>query len=289
MVCTLTKVRYLEVYAICSFSWGSNKQGRLGYSAPDSVWSPRKITSFKHQIVSVSAANKHSAALSTSGKLYTWGDNTCGQLGYGTQGRAFSFTPRIVDAVRDRKISAVSLAKRHTVVLTGEGEVLVWGHKNVSVSRVPVHGVRDKARSMRALRMLSGAQVPSGHSPGGWGSMGVPRSCSGGARRSGGSSGPGAVAHFRFHRDNAAVVNPTILAIAAGGAHTTMLTSTGAVLTYHSDDPQFAVQEVQGVLGAKCVVKIAAGKTHTVVLTDTGEAYAWEGTVTPSGTFPYIS
>lgn len=272
---------------VCRFSWGSNKQGRLGYSTPDSVWSPRKIASFKHQIVAVSAANKHSAALSASGKLYTWGDNTCGQLGYGTQGRAFNFAPRIVDAVRDRKLATVSLAKRHTVVLTGEGEVLVWGHKNVSVSRVPVHGVRDRVRSTRALRMLSGAQAPGGQSPGGWGSLGGPRG-GGGARRSGGSNGPSATAHVRFHRDNAAVVNPTIVAIAAGGAHTTMLTSTGALLAYRSDDSSFAVQEVQGVLGAKCVVKIAAGKTRTVVLTDTGEVYAWEGTVTPSGTF-YLS
>ena len=63
-----------------------------------------------------------------------------------------------------------------------------------------------------------------------------------------------------------------------------MLTSTGAVLAYRSDDSSFAVQEVQGVLGAKCVVKIAAGKLRTVVLTDTGEVYAWEGTTTPSGT-----
>lgn len=195
-----------------------------------------------------------------------------GQLGYGTHGRACNATPRVVDALRDRRIAAVSLSKRHSVALTTSGEVFAWGQRQVSPMRLQVAGTRDTARSAKAVRALSlaAAAAPAAK----WSSG-----------RRGGSSGGAAAERGRvhFHRDNAAVVTPTVVAVAAGGAHTSMLTSTGAVLAYRSDDAAQAIQEVQGVLGGKCVVKIAAGKTRTVALTDTGEVYAWEGTTLSSG------
>lgn len=195
-----------------------------------------------------------------------------GQLGYGTHGRACNATPRVVDALRDRRIAAVSLSKRHSVALTTSGEVFAWGQRQVSPMRLQVAGTRDTARSAKAVRALSLAAAAATAAK--WSSG-----------RRGGSSGGAAAERGRvhFHRDNAAVVTPTVVAVAAGGAHTSMLTSTGAVLAYRSDDAAQAIQEVQGVLGGKCVVKIAAGKTRTVALTDTGEVYAWEGTTLSSG------
>lgn len=58
------------------YAWGSNRHGRLGFSGVDSSWTPRRVGHLKHAIVCVSAANKHSAALSPCGCVYTWGDNT---------------------------------------------------------------------------------------------------------------------------------------------------------------------------------------------------------------------
>eukprot|EP00892_Ulva_mutabilis_P000327 jgi/Ulvmu1/10295/UM060_0097.1 len=254
------------------YAWGSNRHGRLGFTGVDSSWAPRRVGHLKHAIVAVSAANKHSAALSPTGSVYMWGDNTQGQLGYGTHGRAFHATPRVVDALRDRPIASLSLSKRHSVALTTAGEVFVWGHRQVSPTRLPVHNTRDTARSAKAVRVLAAAAVAGGG----------PAAKYSSSRRGSGAVAAAVRGQVHFHRDNAAVVTPTIVAVAAGGAHTSMLTSTGAVLAYRSDDVAQVVQEVQGVLGAKCVVKIAAGKTRTVALTETGEVYAWEGTTLSS-------
>lgn len=205
-----------------------------------------------------------------------------GQLGYGTHGRACNATPRAVDALRDRTVASVSLSKRHSAALTTAGEVFVWGHRQVSPTRLPIHGTRDTARSAKAVRALAATAAAAGGS--------ACTAAKWSSSRRGGSSGGAAAERGRvhFHRDNAAVVTPTVVAVAAGGAHTSMLTSTGAVLAYRSDDPAQGVQEVQGVLGGKCVVKIAAGKTRTVALTDTGEVYAWEGSTLSSGAPPSL-
>lgn len=225
---------------------------------------PARLRSFRQDVVSVAAANKHSAALTASGRLYTWGDNTQGQLGYGTCSRACNSSPRIVESVKDRHLIAVSISKRHTVVLTGDGEVLAWGHKLVPPTKVPLHGCRDTARSSKALKLLSTQGRRSAGSSVTYGSV------------TQGPHGDQPRARIHFHRGDADVNSPTIVAIAAGAMHTNMLTSTGVVLVYHSADPSMAVQEVAGILGGQCVVKIAAGKTRTAVLTDAGEVYAWD-------------
>lgn len=245
------------------FSWGSNKHGRLGFTGVDSVHTPRRLASLKQErVATVAAANKTSAALTASGRLFSWGDNGHGQLGYGTSRGAFNSLPRIVESIKGRRITAVSASKRHTVVLTRDGDVLTWGHKVVPPSKVPLHGVRDTARSTKALRLLSSQQRRAAGGRGSW------------------PAAADAAAPLRptvhFHHGNADVVSPRIVAIAAGAAHTSMLTSTGVVLTYRSEDPAMEAQEVEGLLGGVCVVKIAAGKTRTAALTDAGEVYAWE-------------
>lgn len=58
------------------YAWGSNRHGRLGFTGADSSWTPRRVGHLKHAIVSVAAANKHSAAVSPAGSVYMWGDNT---------------------------------------------------------------------------------------------------------------------------------------------------------------------------------------------------------------------
>ena len=51
-----------------------------------------------------------------------------------------------------------SAAKRHSVVLTREGDVLVWGHKVCIPSKVPLHNCRDTARSAKALKLQARCQ-----------------------------------------------------------------------------------------------------------------------------------
>ena len=61
--------------------------------------------------------------------------------------------PKKVCTFRRHCVCQCSAAKRHSVVLTREGDVLVWGHKVCIPSKVPLHNCRDTARSAKALKL----------------------------------------------------------------------------------------------------------------------------------------
>lgn len=118
------------------YSWGSNRDGRLGYTQVDTQPTPRKVTALsKQRVVAVACANKHSLAVTSAGDLFSWGCNARGQLGYGTCENAASAAPRPVD-LRGKAVAVATAAKAHTLVLTADGEALTWGHKVVSPRRV---------------------------------------------------------------------------------------------------------------------------------------------------------
>ncbi|MBA0874435.1 hypothetical protein Goshw_016730, partial [Gossypium schwendimanii] len=100
------------------FTWGSNREGQLGYTSVDTQPTPRRVSSLKSRIVAVAAANKHTAVVSESGEVFTWGCNREGQLGYGTSNSASNYTPRIVEYLK--------------------GKVYTWGHRLVSPRRVVI-------------------------------------------------------------------------------------------------------------------------------------------------------
>lgn len=118
------------------FTWGSNREGQLGYASVDTQPTPRKVSSLKSMIVAVAAANKHTAVISESGEVFTWGCNKEGQLGYGTSNSASNYTPRLVDYLKGKAMVAVAAAKYHTIVLGADGEVFTWGHRLVTPRRV---------------------------------------------------------------------------------------------------------------------------------------------------------
>ncbi|XP_042432345.1 uncharacterized protein LOC122018936 [Zingiber officinale] len=120
------------------FTWGSNREGQLGYTSVDTQPTPRRVSSLKVKIVAVAAASKHSAAVSEHGEVFTWGCNKEGQLGYGTSNSASNYVPRIVEYLKGKVFKAVSAAKHHTVVLRADGEVFTWGHRLVTPRRVVI-------------------------------------------------------------------------------------------------------------------------------------------------------
>lgn len=117
------------------FTWGSNREGQLGYTV-DTQPTPRRVSSLRSRIVAVAAANKHTAVVSDSGEVFTWGCNREGQLGYGTSNSASNYTPRAVDYLKGKVLTGVSVAKYHTIVLGAGGEVYTWGHRLVTPRRV---------------------------------------------------------------------------------------------------------------------------------------------------------
>ena len=125
------------------FSFGSNKYSQLGYSGVDTQSGPRRVCFFRCRISAIAAANKHSAAVTSSGEVFTWGCNSLGQLGYGTFDSMCSGTPRLVEALKGRKSVSVAASKRHSLVMTEDGEVFTFGHRAVSPRRVLLVGCRN--------------------------------------------------------------------------------------------------------------------------------------------------
>ncbi|WOL15295.1 inhibitor of Bruton tyrosine kinase [Canna indica] len=120
------------------FTWGSNREGQLGYTSVDTQPTPRRVSSLRAKVIAVAAANKHSVAIVESGEVFTWGSNKEGQLGYGTSNSASNSFPRIVEYLKGKIFRGVSAAKYHTVVLGADGEVFTWGHRLVTPKRVVI-------------------------------------------------------------------------------------------------------------------------------------------------------
>ena len=88
------------------------------------------------RVVAIACGPNHAAAVSAEGDLYTWGSNA-GLLGHAAKGidRAprqdcHLSRPRRVDALRGRRIVAVSCARAHTCALDDQGALHIWGNED---------------------------------------------------------------------------------------------------------------------------------------------------------------
>jgi alpha-tubulin suppressor-like RCC1 family protein len=66
------------------WTWGNNGSGQLGAGSTTSRSSPGTTAGGGTDWCQVSAGDAHTAAVKTNGTLWTWGCNTCGQLGNGS-------------------------------------------------------------------------------------------------------------------------------------------------------------------------------------------------------------
>lgn len=101
----------------------------------DTQPTPRRVSSLRSKVVAVAAANKHTAVVSDTGEVFTWGGNREGQLGYGTSNSASNYTPRVVEYLKGKVFTGVAAAKYHTLVLGVDGEVVL---RNFNTRYYPV-------------------------------------------------------------------------------------------------------------------------------------------------------
>ena len=67
-----------------------------------------------HKVISVTCGSYHTAAVTGSGLLFTWGGGMYGKLGHGNE-NGFNF-PKRVESLHD--VKQVACGSRHTVCLT---------------------------------------------------------------------------------------------------------------------------------------------------------------------------
>ncbi|CAH1368480.1 hypothetical protein MTP99_009912 [Tenebrio molitor] len=133
------------------FSWGENKFGQLGIDPNISnSFVPMEIF-HDLNLASVYAGWTHTAALTKSGEVFTWGRNTYGQLG---AQREVTYKPEKVAGLKD--VSQLSVGSEHNLAVTKEGKLFVWGWNEHGSC-----GTADKNDVVKPTQVLANRKIKS--------------------------------------------------------------------------------------------------------------------------------
>ena len=240
------------------FTWGSNREGQLGYPSVDTQPTPRRVSSLKQRIIAVAAANKHSAAVADTGEVFTWGSNKEGQLGYGTSNSASNCIPRMVEYLKGKVFKGVSAAKYHTLVFGADGEVFTWGHRLVTPRRVVIArclkkggNANVKFHRMERLQVISVAA---------------------GVMHSTALTADGALFYWNSSdldlrcQQIFSMCGRNVVSISAGKYWTALATSTGDVFMCDAKKRKDETPVFTRVNGVKRASSVCVGETHMLVL-----------------------
>ena len=112
------------------FVWGTGVPGVLGLGDRINQFTPKHLGGdkvFGERLVQVSMQKNHCCAITERGSVFTWGDGAAGRLGHGDQESVLR--PRLIprDAFDGAHVSMVTGGERHSVALTVEGKLFIWG------------------------------------------------------------------------------------------------------------------------------------------------------------------
>ncbi|MCZ6689623.1 MAG: hypothetical protein O7H41_08480 [Planctomycetota bacterium] len=117
-------------------SWGDNFYGQLGDGSTTDSQTPVQVidlldpTGFLTGVMAVSAGDRHSMALLTDGTVRSWGDNSSGQLGDGTNLDS-AFPVQVIDPIDPfgyiRRVESIAAGGRHSAAIILGGTGKAWG------------------------------------------------------------------------------------------------------------------------------------------------------------------
>lgn len=110
------------------FAWGAGEGGQLGLGTAEmAVRIPRLVKRLcDHRISQVMCGNQHCIALSRDGQLFTWGQNTSGQLGLG-KGEPSKLSPHPLKSLAGIPLAKITAGGDHSFALSLSGAVFGWG------------------------------------------------------------------------------------------------------------------------------------------------------------------
>jgi len=265
--------------------------------APHAFWALYQPTGFT--VTAIAGGLTHSLALSSTGQMLAWGDDTYGELGNGTSNTSTSI-PVAVRLPSGTTVTAIAGGGAHSLALTSTGQVLAWGdnyygqlgNNSTTNSSTPVTVSLPLGTAVTAIAAGSGHSLAltSTGKVLAWGYNGTGQLGNGSTTD---SSTPVAVG-IRL--------GTTVAAIAGGFNHSLALTSTGQVLAwgYNADGElgngtttNFSTPVPVTLPSGTLVTAIAGGGYHSLALTSTGRVLAWgqntygqlgNGTITSSST-----
>lgn len=138
------------------WTWGESGNGQIGNGQPEGT--TRMNIDFNEplcqgkpvQVMSgcaaISAGSYHTAAITTDGNLYIWGDNSCGQIGNGESGNGY---PTISDLIVSKpykvleNVVLVRLYGGSSFAILSDGSLWAWGQGGKSVPTRVEENVKD--------------------------------------------------------------------------------------------------------------------------------------------------
>ncbi|XP_034296362.1 probable E3 ubiquitin-protein ligase HERC6 isoform X2 [Pantherophis guttatus] len=147
------------------FSWGAGGFGQLGTGNLKDSSTPKKIDSLSmYNVIQVACGHYHSIALTKDGRLFSWGQNSHGQLGLGKEVSSQA-TPCNISSLAGIPLAQVAAGGSHSFVLSHSGVVYGWGRNNVHQLGLSQKTSKEqifKPYSIGALRNLEVTYISCG-------------------------------------------------------------------------------------------------------------------------------
>ncbi|KAJ7415985.1 putative E3 ubiquitin-protein ligase HERC4 [Willisornis vidua] len=263
--------------------WGNASFGQLGLGGIDEeiVLEPRKSDFFLNKRVrDVGCGLRHTVFVLVDGTVYTCGCNDLGQLGHEKARKR----PEHVGALDAQNIVAVSCGEAHTLALNDKGQVYAWGLATDGQLGLP--GTEECIRVPRNIKSLSEVQIVQ-VACGYYHSLALSK---GSEVFSWGQNKYGQLGlGYEYKKQTSPQMIKSLLGIpfaqiAAGGAHSFVLTLSGAIFGWGrnkfgqlglNDDNDRYVPTLLKSLRSQKVVHICCGEDHTAALTKEGGVFTF--------------
>lgn len=249
--------------------------GKLGHGNEAGHSTPKRVEALVGLVVSqIACGSRHTAIITSTGALYTWGDKENGVAGHG-DAEGHQYTPKLLERLAGKRIVQLSACGFHTGCLTEAGELYTWGEGKFG--RLG-HGAERNCHSPRLVETLVGKK-PRQLSCGGFHTAVVTED--GHLYTFGGGE------HGQLgHNDRVNKVKPTLVQalegvfvsqITCGWSHSVALTSKGRVYTWgngdhgklgHGSGRKVSVPNIVEKLKDYRVVRVASYNEHTSALVE---------------------
>jgi alpha-tubulin suppressor-like RCC1 family protein len=264
------------LFSIATLFAGTSASAYQAHQPDKNSYSDNGFTLIQNNALAVASGGSHTCALTTTGGVMCWGDNTYGQLGDGTTTR--HITPVAVVGLSSG-VTALAAGDDHTCALTTSGGVECWGW-NI-FGQLGDGTTTDRSTPVNVVGLSSGVTALTA----GYGHT-CALTASGGAQCWGsnlyGQLGDGTTEDRSMPVD-VVDLSTDVTSLAAGGYHTCGSSTSGKVKCWGwnvygqlGDSTLTEHHTPVDVVGlSNHVTALAAGDFYTCALTASGGAVCW--------------